>query len=84
MKPTVSYRPPKKRCGVRLSSHRLGFVLICLSMLWGLYLIQIQLSDGRSQSEYLKDRIIALSKEYIDALAREKGMSTIEEDTGKY
>lgn len=39
-----------------------------------MYLIQIQLNDRQSQSEYLKQKIISLSKEYIDAVAKEKGL----------
>ncbi|KAL9957677.1 hypothetical protein ACROYT_G034601 [Oculina patagonica] len=39
-----------------------------------MYLIQIQLNDRQSQSEYLKQKIIELSKEYIDAVAKEKGL----------
>ena len=51
-----------------------------------MYLIQLQLNDRRSQSEYLKQKIIALSKEYIDAIAKEKGLYTTElgdSDNGK-
>lgn len=36
-------------------------------------MIQIQINDRQSQSEFLKEKIITLSKEYIDAIAREKG-----------
>lgn len=39
-----------------------------------MYLIQAQLNERQSQSEYLKEKIIALSKEYIDAVAKEKGL----------
>lgn len=49
-------------------------------------MIQLQLNDRRSQSEYLKQKIIALSKEYIDAIAKEKGLYTTElgdSDNGK-
>lgn len=52
--------------------------MIVLSLVWGMYLIQLQLNDRRSQSEYLKQKIIALSKEYIDAIAKEKGLYTTE------
>ena len=70
----------------RLTSHRLGIILIVLSLVWGMYLIRIQLNDRRSQSEYLKQKIITLSKEYIDAIAKEKGLYTTElgeSDNGK-
>ena len=71
-------------CKFRLSSHRLGVVLIVLSFVWGMYLIQIQLNDRKSQSDYLKAKIISLSKEYIDAVAKEKGLtSTGDADNGK-
>ncbi|CAH3119298.1 unnamed protein product [Porites lobata] len=59
----------------RLSSHRLGVILIVLSFVWGMYLIHIQINDRKSQSEFLKAKIIALSKEYIDAVAKEKGLT---------
>lgn len=65
-------------CKFRLTSHRLGIILIVLSLVWGMYLIQIQLNDRQSQSEYLKKKIIALSKEYIDAVAKEKGLYSTE------
>ncbi|XP_073230244.1 alpha-1,6-mannosylglycoprotein 6-beta-N-acetylglucosaminyltransferase A-like [Porites lutea] len=59
----------------RLSSHRLGVILIVLSFVWGMYLIHVQINDRKSQSEFLKAKIIALSKEYIDAVAKEKGLT---------
>ncbi|RMX46273.1 hypothetical protein pdam_00000668 [Pocillopora damicornis] len=62
----------------RLTSSRLGFILIVLSFIWGMYLIQVQLNERQSQSEYLKEKIIALSKEYIDAVAKEKGLHSSE------
>lgn len=40
-----------------------------------MYLIHIQINDRKSQSEFLKTKIIALSKEYIDAVAKEKGLT---------
>ena len=43
-----------------------------------MYLIQVQLNEKQSQSEYLKEKIIALSKEYIDAVAKEKGLHSSE------
>lgn len=43
-----------------------------------MYLIQVQLNERQSQSEYLKEKIIALSKEYIDAVAKEKGLHSSE------
>ena len=43
-----------------------------------MYLIQVQLNERQSQSEYLKEKIIALSKEYIDAIAKEKGLHSSE------
>ena len=61
-------------CKFRISSHRLGVILIVLSFVWGMYLIQVQINDRQSQSEYLKSKIIELSKEYIDAVAKEKGL----------
>lgn len=61
----------------RLSSHRIGIILIVLSFVWGMYLIRIQLNDRQSQSEFLKAKIIALSKEYIDAIAKEKGLNAL-------
>lgn len=69
-----AYRPRGRWRNFRLTSHRLGIILIVLSLVWGMYLIQLQLNDKRSQSEYLKQKIIALSKEYIDAIAKEKGL----------
>lgn len=42
-----------------------------------MYLIRIQLNDRQSQSEFLKAKIIALSKEYIDAIAKEKGLNAL-------
>lgn len=71
----------------RLTSHRLGIILIILSLVWGMYLIQIQLNDRQSQSEYLKQKIIELSKDYIDAVAKEKGLRATElgdTDNGEY
>lgn len=68
----------------RLSSHRIGIILIVLSFVWGMYLIRIQLNDRQSQSEFLKAKIIALSKEYIDAIAKEKGLNALGDyDDGK-
>lgn len=68
----------------RLSSHRLGVILIVLSFVWGMYLIRIQINDRKSQSEFLKAKIIALSKEYIDAVAKEKGLTAVSDvDNGK-
>lgn len=68
----------------RLSSHRLGVILIVLSFVWGMYLIHIQINDRKSQSEFLKAKIIALSKEYIDAVAKEKGLTADSDvDNGK-
>lgn len=70
----------------RLTSHRLGVILIVLSLLWGMYLIQVQINDRKSQSEYLKTKIISLSKEYIDAIAKEKGLYSTglgDEDNGE-
>lgn len=68
----------------RLTSHRLGVILIVLSLVWGIYLIQIQINEKQSQSEFLKTKIIALSKEYIDAVAKEKGLYSMQlEDDGK-
>lgn len=52
-----------------------------------MYLIQIQLNDRQSQSEYLKQKIIELSKDYIDAVAKEKGLRATElgdTDNGEY
>ena len=71
-----TYKPRSRWRNFRLTSHRLGIILIVLSLVWGMYLIQLQLNDRRSQSEYLKEKIIALSKEYIDAIAKEKGLYT--------
>lgn len=68
----------------RLSSHRLGVILIVLSFVWGMYLIHVQINDRKSQSEFLKAKIIALSKEYIDAVAKEKGLTADSDvDNGK-
>ena len=81
-----TYKPRGRWRTFRLTSHRLGIILIVLSLVWGMYLIQLQLNDRRSQSEYLKQKIIALSKEYIDAIAKEKGLYTTElgdSDNGK-
>lgn len=79
-----SYSNSSKWLKFRLSSHRIGVILIMLSFVWGMYLIQMQISDRKSQSEYLKTKIIALSKEYIDAVAKEKGLSLIgDADNGK-
>ena len=81
-----TYKPRGRWRNFRLTSHRLGIILIVLSLVWGMYLIQLQLNDRRSQSEYLKQKIIALSKEYIDAIAKEKGLYTTElgdSDNGK-
>ncbi|KAJ7340119.1 Alpha-1,6-mannosylglycoprotein 6-beta-N-acetylglucosaminyltransferase A [Desmophyllum pertusum] len=50
-----------------------------------MYLIQVQINDRKSQSEYLKTKIISLSKEYIDAIAKEKGLYSTglgDEDNG--
>lgn len=58
----------------RLSSHRFGVILILFSFFWGIYLVKIQLEDGKSESQYIKDKIISLSKDYIQALAKEKGV----------
>lgn len=67
-----------------MSSHRLGVILIVLSFVWGMYLIRIQINDRKSQSEFLKAKIIALSKEYIDAVAKEKGLTAVSDvDNGK-
>jgi len=56
----------------------MGIVLITLSFIWGLYLIKIQLDERSSQPDYLKTRIIQLSKEYIQALARAKSLESID------
>lgn len=81
-----TYKPRGRWRTFRLTSHRLGIILIVLSLVWGMYLIHVQLNDRRSQSEYLKEKIITLSKEYIDAIAKEKGLYTTElgdSDNGK-
>ena len=68
----------------RLSSHRIGIILIVLSFVWGMYLIRIQINDKQSQSDYLKRKIIVLSQEYIEALAKEKGLHAVSDfDNGK-
>lgn len=47
-------------------------------------MIHIQINDRKSQSEFLKAKIIALSKEYIDAVAKEKGLTAVSDvDNGK-
>ena len=61
----------------RLTSHRIGVILIIFSFIWGMYLIQVQINDRQSQSDYLKEKIITLSKEYIDAVAKEKGLTSM-------
>ncbi|XP_048579718.1 alpha-1,6-mannosylglycoprotein 6-beta-N-acetylglucosaminyltransferase A [Nematostella vectensis] len=68
----------KGRPTFKLSAHRIGIVFIIISFIWGLYLIKIQLDERNSQPDYLKGRIIHLSKEYIRALAREKGVYGID------
>lgn len=57
-----------------------------LSLVWGIYLIQIQINEKQFlNSEFLKTKIIALSKEYIDAVAKEKGLYSMQlEDDGKW
>ncbi|XP_031559579.1 alpha-1,6-mannosylglycoprotein 6-beta-N-acetylglucosaminyltransferase A-like [Actinia tenebrosa] len=68
----------RQRHSFKLTSHRVGVILILLSFIWGLYLIKIQLDERSSQPDYLKARIIQLSREYIKALAREKSLGGID------
>ncbi|KXJ25526.1 Alpha-1,6-mannosylglycoprotein 6-beta-N-acetylglucosaminyltransferase A [Exaiptasia diaphana] len=64
------------RARTKLTPQRIGIILILLSLVWGLYLMKIQLEERTSQPEYLKARIIELSREYIQALARAKNLDT--------
>ncbi|KAK3735088.1 hypothetical protein QZH41_011256 [Actinostola sp. cb2023] len=66
------------RSRFKLTSHRIGIILITMSFLWGLYLVKIQLDERSSQPDYLRLQIIQLSKEYIQALARAKSLESID------
>ncbi|XP_047137924.1 alpha-1,6-mannosylglycoprotein 6-beta-N-acetylglucosaminyltransferase A isoform X1 [Hydra vulgaris] len=58
-----------------LNTHQFFIVMILLIIIWGMYLLYETNSYNSklSNSEYLKDEIIKLSKEYINVLAKEKG-----------
>lgn len=70
------YRSSRSR--IKLTPYRIGIILITLSLIWGLYLMKIQIDERASQPEYLKARIIQLSKQYIQALAHAKTIDSID------
>ncbi len=68
----------KRRC---LSSHKLGFCLIALGLVWGFYLLRLTAVyelKQQKESEVLKSRIIDLSKKYIAAMSKEQTLEHID------
>jgi len=63
------------------SSHKLGFFLILLGLVWGLYLLRLTIVFEESkhrESDNLKRRIIELSKQYITALSKEHALDKVD------
>lgn len=60
--------------------NKLMLMLVPLGFIWMLYLIKAQLDLQRLHvnKNYLRERIIELSKEYVKAVAREKEANTID------
>ena len=60
--------------------NRLVLMLIPLAFVWMLYLVRIQLDLQRLHvdKDYLRERIVELSKEYVKAVARDKEANTID------
>ena len=60
--------------------NRLIALLVPLAFLWMLYLVKVQIDIQRLHvdKDYLRGRIIELSKEYIKAVARDKEANTID------
>ena len=63
-----------KTTGGFVNAQKLGFFLIILGLVWGMYLLRLTLlveDNRKSESDILKKQIIELSKRYIKALAKE-------------
>ena len=60
--------------------NRLILLLIPVAFIWMLYLVKIQLDLQRLHvdKDYLRARIVELSKEYVKAVAREKEANAID------
>lgn len=60
--------------------NRLVVLLVPVAFLWILYLVNIQLDLQRLHvnKDYLRERIIELSKEYVKAVAKDKETHTID------
>ena len=68
----------KKKSLRKLSSQRLGFLMVMVVSVWGLYLLSAtKFRNDLKESDYLKSEIIKLSRQYLDALAKEKVSSNI-------
>ena len=67
--------------------NRLALVLLPVAFIWMLYLIKIQLDLQRLHvdKDYLRKRIVELSKEYVKAVARDKEANIIDgQSVGKW
>ena len=68
----------KKKSLRKLSSQRLGFLMVMVVSVWGMYLLSAtKFRNDLKESDYLKSEIIKLSRQYLDALAKEKVSSNI-------
>eukprot|EP00794_Sanderia_malayensis_P017569 gene17569-19321_t len=66
--------------GRLLTSHKLGFFLIILGLVWGFYLIRLTSvyeQGHHKESELLKSKIVDLSKKYIEALSKEHALEQL-------
>ena len=67
--------------------NRLAFILLPVAFIWMLYLIKVQLDLQRVHvdKDYLRERIVELSKEYVKAVARDKEANIIDgQSVGKW
>ena len=68
----------KKKPLPKLSPQRLGFLMVMVVSVWGMYLLSAtKFRNDLKESDYLKGEIIKLSRQYLDALAKEKVSSNI-------
>ena len=68
----------KKKSLRKLSPQRLGFLMVMVVSVWGMYLLSAtKFRNDLKESDYLKGEIIKLSRQYLDALAKEKVSSNI-------
>ena len=60
--------------------NRLVLLLVPVVFLWIVYLVKIQLDLQRLHvdKDYLREKIVELSKEYVKAVAREKEANVID------